>query len=190
MSEIPVPEWAYRGELTLAALPNAIACARLLARHTLTASRLDVDAAYRRRLEQVTEELVTHAVATTGVTAAVPLYDDIFEHLALLTVRLRLTLELAQIEVWDSGARPPHPRLGQTPAMQTSNAWGYDWPAPGHRVVWCVVPLAPSSREQAERPRPPRTDASPPAPARDPELLQRVLDGLRRMDSHLPEEET
>jgi hypothetical protein len=193
MTETPVPDWEYRSELTLAALPNAVACARLLVAHTLTDSQVDGQSV--RAAEQATKELVAHAVATTGVTAAVPIYDAVFEHLALLSVHLRLTPEQVQIEVWDSSAMPPHPRLGQAPAIQASAAWGYDLPSSGVRVVWCVLPVI-SRTDHTELPRrvpqriPRQEENKRTTPQRDPDLLQRVLDGLRRIDTPLRREDS
>jgi anti-sigma regulatory factor (Ser/Thr protein kinase) len=133
------PGWWQDSALTLAALPNAISCARLLVRSALTG--WDLDLRCTNAIEAAMDELVVHAVVTTGVTDELPLCHSAFDHLTLIFVKLRLTPHAAQIEVWDSGDLSPAPQLSESAVIAACKQWGYDLPLPGKRVVWCVVPM-------------------------------------------------
>lgn len=181
-------EWRRVSRLTLAALPSAVGCSRLLARHTLIDSPLDEHSA--TEVERAVSELVSHAVATTGITDALPTYSSVFDNLTLITVRLSIGAWRALVEVWDCGTAPPQPQLGQSDAIAKSREWGYDIPSPGRRVVWCVLPLS-AETDQAETTVLPQAlprrvarliPGGPVRTMRDPEILRRVLDGLRNLD--------
>ena len=81
----------------MAALPSAVSCSRLLARHTLIDSPLDERNV--TQVEQVVSGLVAHAVATTGITEALPSYSRAFDNLTLIAVRLSIEMERVLIEV-------------------------------------------------------------------------------------------
>jgi hypothetical protein len=195
MGETHPPDWQQESKLTLAALPSAINCARMLVSSTLRGWHLDKRCV--KAIELATDELVVHAVATTGVTEALPLFNPAFDHLAQISITLRLTPQRAQIEVRDSGRTPPAPQLGQSRAIATSQDWGYDLPFPGKRVVWCTVPTLPQEDRdgtsglprRTPRPIPRRPVGGPVNAMRDPNLLRRVLDGLRGLDRTTEQED-
>lgn len=137
MYPTPPPERQYVDELTLAALQSAVGCAQLLVRHALHSRRLrqqDADTA-----ERLLGELVAHAVATTGVATSLPIYDDVFDHLALISVRLQFTPDSLGMEVWDTGTTPPEAQRGLSQVAADSRDWGYYLSTDGERVVWCDV---------------------------------------------------
>lgn len=135
----PWPQCSY---LELGALPTAVPCARLHARHLLREWGLN-DLASSGEL--LVSELVTNAVQ---VTAGHPTHAP---------VRLRLSGDATRvlIEVWDADPRPPAPRdLGEDdlPDLEEkggrglflvatlSTRWGW-YPAqePAGKVVWCEL---------------------------------------------------
>ena len=89
--------------LTLAALPTAVGCSRMLVRYSLKQWVLGslVDEA-----ELVISELVTNAVKTTGVMESEPRWSELLD-LALIKVRLMATKTGLFIEVWDRDPTPP-----------------------------------------------------------------------------------
>jgi hypothetical protein len=187
MSQPPAAKSTESDELRLAALPSAIPCARLLVEVVGPGWRLD-----RRCLDAASEAvavLVAHAIATIGVVEPGPTYRAEFDHLTVLTVRLRLIPRLLVVEVWDSGSGSPEPLLSNFAPF--IHSWGYDVPSPGQRVVWCTVPAylpEPDDTVQIARVLPRRKRQAVPAPGepitvmRDRAVLQRVLDGLRRLN--------
>lgn len=187
MSATNVSDWEHRNELTLAAVPSAVSCARMLVRQSLVHWQFDEE--FVRAVERVTNELVIHAIATTGVIETAPFYDAVFDHLGLLFVRLRLSPERVLVEVWDCGELPPHPRLEGSRIIAATEEWGYDQPSCDKRVVWCVVSAIPDPQrgKQTELPRrvprpvPRHDEMAPGAVSPDVDLLRRVLDGLRRI---------
>ena len=189
------PDWWQDSKLTLAALPSAIGCARLLVRSALKG--WDLDPRCANAIETAMDELVVHAVATTGVIEDLPLYHPAFDHLSLISIKLRLTPDTAQIEVWDSGDLPPASQLSESSVIAACQRWGYDLPGAGKRVVWCLVATFPHMDRdtQAELPRRVPRPVSRPVAAepveamRDPHLLERVRDGLRRLGRSADQEE-
>ncbi len=132
--------WPLRSYLEFGALPTAVPCARLHARHLVREWGLNGLAATG---ELLTSELVTNAVqATAG-------------HDTLAPVRLRLSGDGARvlIEVWDADPRPPQPRdpgladeggrgLFLVATLSTRWNWYLTQDPPG-KVVWCEL-TAPS----------------------------------------------
>jgi anti-sigma regulatory factor (Ser/Thr protein kinase) len=127
--------------LELGALPTAVPCARLHARHLLWEWGLNGSA---DTIELLVSELVTNAVkATVGQQQA--------------AVCLRLSSDNARvlIEVWDADPQPPAPKdLGEdgTPDPQEEGGRGlflvamlstrWDWYLthdPTGKVVWCEL---------------------------------------------------
>lgn len=193
MSEPEQPEWQQENELVLAALPSAVNCARLLVWSTLSAWQLDrrcIDAA-----EHVVDELVTHAVRTTGVTADQPMYRAAFDDLRLIRVLLRIMPQSMVIEVWDSSTEAPEESLGTSPGLSRSKDWSYHVPSRGGRVVWCVLPAFEAQPETMQLPvvLPQRTRQSyggqPAQIMCNPVVLQRVLDGLKSLGSNTQRED-
>ena len=147
------PEPALRSYLELGALPTAVPCARLHARHVLWEWGLN---GLAQDSEMLVSELVTNAVkATAGRDEA--------------AVRLRLSGDSARvlIEVWDADPRAPAPKdLGEhgTPDPQEEGGRGlflvaalsarWDWyptREPAGKVVWCEIEaLSPTRRGAGE----------------------------------------
>jgi hypothetical protein len=90
-------------EITFAALPTAVSCARLFVRHTLATWRAEpIDAA-----ETAVVELVTEAVEQTGIAHPAPAWSQL-THLGLIHVRLLLVEDDLIVEVRDGPARRVH----------------------------------------------------------------------------------
>jgi hypothetical protein len=189
------PDWWQDSKLTLAALPSAIGCARLLVRSALKG--WDLDPRCANAIEAAMDELVVHAVATTGVIEDLPLYHPVFDHLSLISIKLRRTPDTAQIEVWDSGDLPPASQLSKSSVIAACQRWGYDLPGPSKRVVWCLVATFPHMDRDNQaglprrvpRPVPQPVAAEPVEAMRDPHLLERVRDGLRQLGRPADQEE-
>jgi anti-sigma regulatory factor (Ser/Thr protein kinase) len=137
---IPYP-WPLRSHLELGALPTAVPCARLHARHLLWEWGLNGLAA---DTELLVSELVTNAVkATAGQQQA--------------AIRLQLSSDNASVlvEVWDADPQPPAPKdltEDRTPDLQEERGRGlflvaalssrWDWyrtQEPPGKVVWCEL---------------------------------------------------
>ena len=160
-----------RSYLELGALPTAVPCARLHARHLLREWGLNELA---MDIELLVSELVTNAVkATTGQDTQG-------------AVRLRLSSDHVRVlvEVWDADPRPPAPRdLGDdgTPDPQEEGGRGlflvaalsarWDWyltQEPAGKVVWCEVEALLSRRVGREQ------ETRPVEAMSDPDVLRRV----------------
>jgi anti-sigma regulatory factor (Ser/Thr protein kinase) len=134
--------WPLCSYLELGALPTAVPCARLHARHLLWEWGMNELASTG---ELLVSELVTNAVkATAG-------------HVDQAAVRLWLSGDSARvlIEVWDADPRPPEPKdLGEdgTPDPREEGGRGlflvtalsarWDWyltQEPAGKVVWCEL---------------------------------------------------
>ena len=147
------PEPPLRSYLELGALPTAVPCARLHARHVLWEWGLN---GLAPDSELLVSELVTNAVmATAGRDEA--------------AVRLRLSGDSARvlIEVWDADPQAPVPKdLGEdgTPDPQEEGGRGlflvaalsarwnwYPTQEPAGKVVWCEIEaLSPARRGVGE----------------------------------------
>jgi hypothetical protein len=183
------PAWQDIRELTLAALPSAVPCARLLVQHALSDWQLD------HQLIDVTDalvgELVGHAIVSTGIVDPLPSYDDAFDHLTLLDLRLQWTPERLLIAVRDTGWSAPNVHRDLHQVLTHSEEWGWYRPKQGGRVIWCSLRTAPSASSLPRRIRgavPSQAD-EPPEPVRDVDVLQRVLDGLQTLDHPHEQEE-
>ena len=160
------PTPPLRSYLELGALPTAVPCARLHARHVLREWGLN---GLAPDSELLVSELVTNAVTATA------------EH-GQAAIRLRLSGGRTRvlIEVWDADPRPPAPQdIGQngTPDPQEEGGRGlflvaalsarWDWyPTwePAGKVVWCEVrALSPARRRAGEGREPPFVRMSRPA---------------------------
>ncbi|NKE55381.1 hypothetical protein FXN61_00470 [Lentzea sp. PSKA42] len=174
---IPQPRGEVRMyELGLVAVPSAITCARLLVAYV--ARRWRLDRTCERELGRAAEALVHYAVAAAGGERAHSRHAEV---LNLIAFRLVLTPRAVIAEVWDSGMEPPKPF-----PVTTAAGSGCDLPRPGLRVVWCAICLEGTEKEveaQTAAGFPRRQRLQGPVQEcvamRDPELLQRVLSGLR-----------
>ena len=134
--------WPLRSFLELGALPSAVPCARLHARHLLWEWRLTglTDSA-----ELLVSEIVTNAVQITradGQTAPVRLW--------LLGVRTQLL-----ILVWDASPLPPVPLRvcddagngrGLVLVDTLSTRWGHFQHHGGGKAVWALIDAARHAR--------------------------------------------
>ena len=134
--------WPLCSYLELGALPTAVACARLHAKHLVWEWGLNVLAA---DVELLTSELVTNSVKATAGRDDRP------------AIRLRLSSDHARVlvEVWDADPRPPAPiDLGEDGMPDPEEEGGrglflvaalsarWDWyltQEPAGKVVWCVL---------------------------------------------------
>jgi anti-sigma regulatory factor (Ser/Thr protein kinase) len=146
-------EWPLQSFLELGALPGAVPCARLHARHVLWEWGLT---ALRDDTELLVSELVTNAVhASRSMEWTFP-------------VRMRLLSDRARVAivVWDANPQPPvrtdageDDETGRGLMLVDAISERWDWnatPDTGGKVVWCVVtPL--------RRSRPPLQPGSSPA---------------------------
>jgi anti-sigma regulatory factor (Ser/Thr protein kinase) len=144
-----------RSYLELGALPTAVPCARLHARHLLWEWGMTGLAA---TAELLVSELVTNAVKATA------------EHGDQAAVRLRLSGDVTRvlIEVWDADSRPPAPKAhGEDGAPDPMEEGGlglflvaalsarWDWyltQEPAGKVVWCEIKaLSPTAEPRRSR---------------------------------------
>jgi anti-sigma regulatory factor (Ser/Thr protein kinase) len=175
--------------LTLAAVPTAAGVARLFVRQRLSQwglNRLMNDA------ELVTSELVTNAVNATGTANPRPRWSEL-DNLALIAVRLVVTADSLVIEVWDRDPSPPV--LKDTAAVDEAGRgllivgalcrrWHYFFPESCGKAVWgeLEIPaydLIPSGLPKRAQPR--LTSAHRVEDAPNFEMLERVLEGLRKL---------
>ena len=134
--------WPLRSYLELGALPTAVPCARLHARHLVWEWGLN---GLAESTELLVSELVTNAVKTTAGQ----------EDQAAVCLRLSSDNARVLIEVWDADPQPPAPKdLGDdgTPDPQEEGGRGlflvaalstrWDWyltQEPTGKVVWCEL---------------------------------------------------
>ena len=186
--------WSLCNVLELAALPSAVPCARLHARHLLREWGLD---GLAETTELLTSELVTNAVqATAG-----------YEDQSVVSLRLSTDHVRVLIEVWDADPRPlapRHPGKDEAPAPEAEGGRGlflvsalsarWNWyltRLPEGKVVWCMIEderpehgAIDRSAGQSYLPRriPGIVHARPAVARHDPDVLRRLRDGLRNLD--------
>jgi anti-sigma regulatory factor (Ser/Thr protein kinase) len=183
--------WPLRNYLELGALPTAVPCARLHARHLVWEWGLN---GLAESTELLVSELVTNAIKATAGR------DE------QAAVRLRLSSDNARvlIEVWDADPQPSAPKdLGKDgiPDPQEEGGRGlflvaalstrWDWyltQEPTGKVVWCELSAEPpepsegaGSTPQTLLPRRvPREQQNQPIEVmNDPDVLRRVRNRLR-----------
>ncbi len=186
--------WPLRNILELGALPSAVPCARLHARHLLREWGLDCLVA--------TTELLTSELVTNAVQAMAGQQDQ-----SVVCLRLSADHMRVLIEVWDGDPRPLAPRdpgKDEAPAPEAERGRGlflvsalsarWNWhltQQPEGKVVWCVIEderpehgAIDRSAGQSCLPRriPGAAHARPAAATHDPDVLRRLLDGLRNLD--------
>lgn len=195
--QLDEPTPPLRSYLELGALPSAVPCARLHARHVLREWGLN---GLAPDSELLVSELVTNAVkATAGRDEA--------------AVRLRLSGDNTRvlIEVWDADPRAPAPKdLGEhgIPDLQEEGGRGlflvaalsarWDWyptGEPAGKVVWCELSAELPRSSPDARPAPQgllprrvqreREKRSLEAMG-DPDVLRRVRDRLRDLSRATP----
>jgi hypothetical protein len=176
--------------MELTALHTAIRFSGLFAKFTAQrwGFRHLADAAQR-----VAVELITRAVETTGNPDPHPRYSELGE-LHIIGIRVSVKGSGLLIEVWDSDPSPPpqdsHLDSHLSTVEQISQRWNY-WPRNGGKVIWAELAPCPI---QSPQPLPQRavgrfSSPKPEAPVtalQDVLLMQKVLDGLHRLDSRCP----
>lgn len=187
-------------ELTLAALPTAVGCARLFVRYSF--QTWGIDREHIHTAERLVSELVLHALGPIGLAVPHPYSRKAYNGVQLMKVRLGLFKHRVVLEVWDRSIQPPMPRAVQgdgglvlVPSIGTR--WGYYYPEHGGRVVWSELAIGrPVSLDdtmelprvlpkQQRRHRPVRpTEVVP-----DSELLRRMLEDLQELDSDTERED-
>jgi len=159
--------------LTLAAVPTAARCSRVLVEQALTQWHLPHlmdDAAL------ITSELVTNAVQATGLTDGSPRWSQL-TGLAVIWVRCTCFDTTVRVEVWDRSPTPPITRSPQSDdedgrGLEIVEALAMRWDYfmhNGGKVVWAELPVYALAV----------TTQLP--PERDPVVLARVREGLLRM---------
>ncbi len=174
--------------LTLAAVPTAAGVARSFTRQCLSQwglNRLISDA------ELVTSELVTNAVNATGTINPRPRWSEL-NNLALITIRLAVTVDSLIVEVWDRDPSPPvpqHPDLedqtgrGLLIVAALCRRWHYFLPESGGKAVWgeLAIPpcdLLPSGLPKRQQQR--LTEGYHVKEVPTYATLERLLEGLRK----------
>lgn len=177
-----------RDTLELADTPNAVGLARLHTTNVL--SRWGVPAEVVETVKLIVSELTTNAVRHPKEAGGeVSIYSSQFD-VQTFELTLEVDRDAVRVSVWDHDARPPvltKPGVGATSGRgilivaAVSNRWGHHR-AQGlaGKVVWAEVSL-PSARESRDQPvgRPPSTERG--HPRTDPNLLGRVLVGVREL---------
>jgi anti-sigma regulatory factor (Ser/Thr protein kinase) len=186
--------WPLSYSLEIGALPTAVPCARLHAKHLAWEWGLS---GLSETIELLVSELTTNSVqAMAG-------------HDGQSAIRLRLLRDdmRVRIEVWDADPRPPVPNDPAADGMPDLEAEGgrglflvaalsaqWGWAAtqdPAGKLVWSEVDIAgPESPAELDESVPqaclPRRIPGP-APVRpaavmsDPDILRRLRDGLRNL---------
>lgn len=177
-----------RDALMLADTPNAVRLARLHTTNVL--SRWGVPAEVVETVKLIVSELATNAVRHPKEEGdEVSIYSSEFD-VQTFELALEIDRDAVRVCVWDHDARPPvltEPGVEATSGRgvlivaAVSNRWGHH-PARGlpGKVVWAEVSLS-AARESREQPmgRPPSTERG--RPRNDPNLLGRVLVGVREL---------
>lgn len=183
----PRPRRAADG-LTLVALHTAIRFSALFAKFTARRWGLRHLA---ESAEHVAAELIARAVETTGNPDPNPRYLELGE-LHPIGIRVSAKGYGLLIEVWDRD-----PTLPQAPHLDNhllavatiSQQWNCYQTRSGGKVIW--VKLSLPAQRRASQPLPQRTAGrysyseakTLVTPIRDIKLMQRVLDGLHRLDT-------
>jgi anti-sigma regulatory factor (Ser/Thr protein kinase) len=135
-------------ELKLAPVPSAVASARRFTELFLRKQDLDeiIDDA-----QLITSELVTNAIKATGITATQADYASPDDRPVI--ARLRVSLPVLRIEVWDRDTRPPVPALpdlldesgrGLMLVVAIAAAWGHQ-PSAGGKITWAEIRIPPKA---------------------------------------------
>ncbi len=189
-------------QLTIAAMLTAARHTRAFARHTLQDWLIPAEQIETAAL--LITELVANAVKSTGSAETQSRFARSHDKLQVIHIRLSLFRSTFIIEVWDAEAGSPVPQEQDLDAeggrglflvQRLSLRWNYYHPLNGGKlnggkVVWCELTIAePNTVEAIHSPlqlpkRPPFIGPGRPNRAmRDPEILQRTLNGLVSLDT-------
>lgn len=196
MSQVPT---MLRDHLKLADTPNAAGWARLHTRDVL--GRWQVPPDLIDTVLLVLSELVSNAIRhPNGAKQPERLTSAVLSKVQLIGLDLQLRGQAVLVQVADNDRRPPVPQTVGTDAESgrglflvenMSEQWGYFHPPGGGKIVWAEVRSgvppkqrqmtadAPSNRAGRPRPFKPSTDEQ--LVVDDPNVMGRVLVGLRRI---------
>jgi anti-sigma regulatory factor (Ser/Thr protein kinase) len=176
--------------LRLAALPNAVSCARRHTRHLLREWQL---AGFADDVELAVSEIITNSIKAVGGLTVPASYTAMYDHPpATVLLRLRLTTSGLYAEVWDPSEALP--ALSEAAAFDeggrglglvaaVSDDWGFYPSQIGGKVTWCGVKV--QAQTPAERATPGH-DPDPPArtqwPMPDAARVRQVLDEPTQID--------
>jgi anti-sigma regulatory factor (Ser/Thr protein kinase) len=158
--------------LHLAALVSTVACSRLFVRQVCTSWQIGQE--QTDDAESLASELVSNAIAASGVTGPRPVHGSLYSDLKLIGMRLLDLGDSMAIEVWDTSSHPPkliEPSLdaehgrGLQMVDALSIRWGHYYTHIGIKVVWCQLAL--------------NADVSEGGADDDPEAFQRVAEALQ-----------
>jgi hypothetical protein len=160
-------------DLRLVALPSAVNCAELFVRFTLT----------EWHVPQIIDD--ARETAKRMVLAVIATVDEDADP-TMITVRLRLRGATAVVEVQDDR---PAPRLVVPRSLANKRA-GVETLPGSRQLIWCEIPLpggmdatvVPLPRRGTTRAAPPRKSEIDEAVDLNNDVMQRILDGLRRDD--------
>lgn len=158
----------------MAAVVSAVGCGRLFVRHVFAHWRIAEELTETAAL--IASELVTNAVQATGIVEPHPAYGAVYAGVKLIGIRLLEFEQSMIIEVWDTSLEPPHlkhpdPDMEYGRGLQLVNSlstrWGYYYAHNGGKAVWCELSLTTAGENDGWD--------------RDPETIQRILDGLQAL---------
>jgi hypothetical protein len=176
--------------LVLVATDPAVNIFGLATRYTARAWLPQVESS----AEEVARELVSRAVETTGIPGPHPRWTELQdEDIPLIEVGLRLEYPSLVVEVWDGDRTSPYPLPGAylddhlAAVHERAQRWNW-FPRGRGKVIWAELGIPPQSHTN---PLPQRAAGrfSYPVPdglvesLPDVEAMQRVHDGLVRLDS-------
>lgn len=155
-------------------MPSAVNCAELFVRFNLTEWHVpsmipDVGEAAKRLVETVVGDFVPGRTPPT-----------------MITVRLRLRGNAVAVEIEDDRPTPPL----AVPASLVGKKSGVSTMSRGRQLIWCELPLpsgmdatvVPLPRRGTTRAAPPRSKEIDNAADLNNDVMQRILDGLRKND--------
>ncbi|MFI1185457.1 ATP-binding protein [Streptomyces californicus] len=166
-------------QLALTAVKSAVSTSRHFLRFALSKWHADV---IEEDALLVASELVTNAIAITGVVAEKPMWGEL-ERLDLVHVRLVGLRDSIVIEVWDVSSETPALKRADDEAedgrglflvQQLARRWG-SFRAGGGKAVWAELGVRPPLPRQQESGHLP---ARPGVAGPDAMFLRRVLAGL------------
>ena len=174
--------------LHLAAIDSAIGCAQREVWRVVDTWGLQQVADV---VELLTLELVSVALGKNGRAVGLPRYRDLLR-VSLVGLRFRLVTNGLVIATWDGDPQPPRfqrPGTGHSDGSELywvpmlAAAWDF-FPSGSGKVVWAEVAIPPAGTWRLPR-RKRRYDGERPlTTVTDLSLLERVRDGLRRLDTY------
>ncbi|MFD7086797.1 ATP-binding protein [Streptomyces sp. NPDC059896] len=172
-------------QLSLAAVRSAVSASRHFLRLTLStwqAPLIEDDALL------IASELVTNAVAATGILADRPTWSELAE-LSLVAVRLVGLRDSVVIEVWDASGESPVLRHADDDAengrglflvQQLAQRWG-SYRIAGGKVVWAELAVSPPAPMPLPQRQKSARSAGTSAARPDAGLLRLLLAGLEAL---------